>query len=115
MIQWMFFEQYSHEPYVAVLRAWLKFFGVPRGKEGTLDELRAKGYAALDVMEGELSRRRFMSGDRYTLADIALYAYTHVGGEGGFELGRYPAIGAWMDRVRAQPAHVSITEGARHA
>ena len=108
MLQWMFFEQYSHEPYVAVARAWLSFFGIPPGKERELAERQQKGYAALDVMEGELSRRPFFAGERYSLADIALYAYTHVAHEGAFDLSRYPAILAWLERVRSQPGHITI-------
>jgi glutathione S-transferase len=110
MLQWMFFEQYSHEPYVAVVRAWVAFFGVPAGKERELEERTQKGYAALDVMEGELSKRPFFAGDRYSLADIALYAYTHVAHEGRFDLSRYPAINAWLARVQAQPRHLRITD-----
>ncbi len=110
MLQWMFFEQYSHEPYIAVARAWLTFFGVPSGKEKELEERIQKGYAALDVMEGELRKRPFFAGERYSLADIALYAYTHVAEEGRFDLGRHPAIRAWFERVRAQPRHLRITD-----
>ncbi len=109
MLQWMFFEQYSHEPYVAVARAWLAFFGIPPGKERELEERIQKGYAALDVMEGELTKRPFFAGERYSLADITLYAYTHVAEEGRFELARYPAIRAWLERVQAQPRHLRIT------
>jgi glutathione S-transferase len=108
MLQWLFFEQYSHEPYIAVARAWLSFFGIPPGKERELAERQQKGYAALDVMEGELSRRSFFAGERYSLADIALYAYTHVAHEGAFDLSRYSAILAWLDRVRSQPGHIPI-------
>ncbi len=110
MLQWMFFEQYSHEPYIAVARAWISFFGVPAGKERELEERIQKGYAALDVMEGELKQRPFFAGKQYSLADIALYAYTHVAEEGRFELGRYPAIRAWFERVQAQPRHLRITD-----
>jgi glutathione S-transferase len=110
MLQWMFFEQYSHEPYVAVARAWLAFFGIPPGKERELEERIQKGYAALDVMEGELKQRPFFAGERYSLADIALYAYTHVAEEGRFDLGRYPAIRAWFERVQAQPRHLRLTD-----
>jgi glutathione S-transferase len=110
MLQWMFFEQYSHEPYVAVARAWIAFFGIPAGKERELEERIQKGYAALDVMEGELKKRPFFAGDRYSLADIALYAYTHVAEEGRFDLSRYPAIRAWFERVQAQPRHLRITD-----
>jgi glutathione S-transferase len=107
-LQWMFWEQYDHEPYVAVLRGWLKFFGVPAGKEREVEERRARAYGALDVMERHLGEHDFFAGGAYTIADIALYAYTHVGGDGGLELARYPAVGRWMDRVRAQPGHISI-------
>jgi glutathione S-transferase len=110
MLQWMFFEQYSHEPYVAVARAWISFFGIPAGKERELEERIQKGYAALDVMEGELKKRPFFAGGHYSLADIALYAYTHVAEEGRFDLGRYPAIRAWFERVQAQPRHLRITD-----
>ncbi|RKH26637.1 glutathione S-transferase family protein [Corallococcus praedator] len=110
MLQWMFFEQYSHEPYIAVARAWLTFFGVPAGKEKELEERIQKGYAALDVMEGELSKRPFFAGEHYSLADISLYAYTHVAEEGRFDLGRYPAIRSWFERVQAQPRHLRITD-----
>jgi glutathione S-transferase len=110
MLQWMFFEQYSHEPYIAVARAWLTFFGIPPGKERELEERIQKGYAALDVMEGELKQRPFFAGNQYSLADIALYAYTHVAEEGRFDLSRYPAIRAWFERVQAQPRHLRITD-----
>jgi glutathione S-transferase len=110
MLQWMCFEQYSHEPYVAVARAWISFFGIPPGKERELEERIQKGYAALDVMEGELKRRPFFVGDRYSLADISLYAYTHVAEEGRFDLNRYPAIRAWFERVQSQPRHLRITD-----
>ena len=111
MLQWLFFEQYSHEPYVAVARAWLAYFGIPPGKEHELAERQQKGYAALDVMEGELSRRPFFAGGDYSLADIALYAYTHVAHEGAFDLSRYPAILAWLEHVRSQPRHIAIDAG----
>ncbi|MGZ3457965.1 MAG: glutathione S-transferase family protein [Archangium sp.] len=110
MLQWMFFEQYSHEPYIAVVRAWIAYFGIPPGKERELEERIQKGYAALDVMEGELKKRPFFAGERYSLADIALYAYTHVAHQGRFELERYPAIRSWFERVQAQPRHLRITD-----
>ena len=106
-LQWMFFEQYDHEPYIAVIRH--------RTLHGHLDDYpdtvqrRERGYAALDAMEKHLGGRAFLVGDAYTVADIALYAYTHVAGEGGFELSRYPAIEAWLGRVAVQPGHVPIT------
>jgi glutathione S-transferase len=108
-LQWMFWEQYDHEPYVAVVRAWLRYFGIPDGREGELEMRRKRGWAALDVMERHLSGNDFFVG-RYGVADIALYAYTHVAEEGEFSLERYPAIRAWMDRVRSQDRHVTITD-----
>ena len=107
VLQWQFFEQYDHEPHVAVARFWLHF----RGGEvdpAALAERHKAGYRALDAMEKHLKGREFLVGERYSLADISLYAYTHVAEEGGFELGRYPAIRSWLDRVTSQPGHVTI-------
>lgn len=109
VLQWMFFEQYSHEPYVAVLRFWHHFLEMTPQLKAQIPDKEARGYAALDVMERHLSDREWFVGDRCTIADIALYAYTHVADEGGFDLGRYPAIGRWMARLAAQPGHVPIT------
>jgi glutathione S-transferase len=109
VLQWQFFEQYSHEPYIAVARFWLAYSERPR--EEFADRLPGwlkGGYAALDAMEAHLGDRAFLVGDRYSLADISLYAYTHVAEEGEYELERYPAIRAWLDRVAAQPGHVPI-------
>jgi glutathione S-transferase len=106
MLQWMFFEQYSHEPNIAVARFWGH-----AGIEPPADQLKAKragGDAALAAMERHLAGRVFFVGDGLTLADIALYAYTHVAPEGGFSLQPYPAIRAWLDRVAAQPGHITI-------
>jgi glutathione S-transferase len=77
----------------------------------SLENKRKLGYAALGVMERHLASRDFFVADRYSIADIALYAYTHVAGEGGFELDRFPAVRTWLERVQAQPGHVSITRG----
>lgn len=108
-LQWMFFEQYSHEPYIAVVRFWRHFLDkLSPLQELDLPERLKKGYAALDVMEQHLAHRPFFVGDRYGLADIALYAYTHVAHEGDFDLGDYPHIRAWLARVASQPGHVSI-------
>ena len=108
-LQWMFFEQYSHEPYIAVARFWKHFFDkLTPQQETNLPDIMKKGYAALDVMEKHLATRQFFVGERYGLADIALYAYTHVAHEGEFDLSKYPGINAWMKRVAAQPKHVSI-------
>jgi glutathione S-transferase len=107
VLQWLFFEQYSHEPNIAVARFWQLFdVDVP---EADRDAKRRGGVAALTAMDAHLTDRPFLVGDRYTIADIALYAYTHVAPEGGFELEPYPAIGAWLRRVATQPGHVPIT------
>jgi glutathione S-transferase len=108
MLQWMFFEQYDLEPNIAVARFWLSVSGAP---ERWADQLPAKqeaGYRTLDAMERHLTNRPFLVGDGYTLADIALYGYTHVAEEGGFDMARYPAIAAWLERVRSQPGHVTL-------
>jgi glutathione S-transferase len=107
-LQRMFFEQYSHEPYIAVVRFWLAYSGTPKKFADRVPERMQGGYAALDAMERHLAERAFLVGERYTIADISLYAYTHVAHEGDFHLGRYPAIRAWLDRVRSRPGHVSI-------
>ena len=107
LLQWQFFEQYDHEPHVAVARFWVHYRG-GSVDPAALAERRAGGYRALDAMEKHLAGRQFLVGERYSLADISLYAYTHVAGEGGFELQRYPAIRAWLDRVASQPGHVPI-------
>jgi glutathione S-transferase len=108
MLQWMFFEQYDHEPALAVVRFWVAYSGRPEAFADRLEERMAAGYRALDAMERHLDGRQFFVGVRLSLADLALYAYTHVAPEGGFELDSYPAIGAWLDRVAAEPGHVPI-------
>jgi glutathione S-transferase len=108
-LQWMFFEQYSHEPYIAVARFWLAYSGKPEEFAGNRRDRALKGgYAALDAMESHLSKRSFLVGERYSIADISLYAYTHVAHEGEFDLTAYPAIRSWLERVQAQPGHVPI-------
>ena len=108
VLQWMFFEQYDLEPAVAVVRFWLAYSGRPETFAGRLEERTAAGYRALDALEAHLAARDWTVGSTMTLADLALYGYTHVADEGGFELERYPAIGRWLERVAAQPAHVTI-------
>jgi len=110
VLQWMFFEQYSHEPYVAVARFWVHSLGKGEEWAEQLREKRERGYQALAVMEAHLAPRPFFVADRYTIADIALYAYTHVAHEGGFDLTPYPRVRAWLVRVAGQPGHVPITQ-----
>lgn len=112
MLRWMFFEQYNHEPNIATLRFWLAFVGAARLSEiqrALLPGKREAGEAALGLMDEHLAERRFFVGDRLSLADIALYAYTHVADEGGFDLSRYPAIGRWLERVAAEPGYLPLT------
>ena len=109
-LQWMFFEQYSHEPYIATLRNWISYAGKGDEFADKIVEFRPKGYAALGVMEQHLADRDYFAGNACSIADIALYAYTHVAEEGEFELDRYPAIRDWLARVAGAPGHVPITE-----
>lgn len=107
--QWLFFEQYSHEPYIAVRKALITF--PERARDATPERLALtleRGNRALGVMERHLAQNSFFAGDAMSVADIALYAYTHEADKGGFDLAAYPAIGAWLDRVRADPGHVPI-------
>ena len=110
IMQWLFFEQYSHEPYIATSRFWITCLGQPDEYREQLSQKREPGYAALKVMENHLSNRDFLVGERYTIADIGLFAYTHVAHEGGFDITGLPALQAWIDRVQAQPEHISITQ-----
>ena len=109
ILQWLFFEQYSHEPYIATSRFWITTGKAEEYREA-LNQKRAGGEAALKVMERHLTEHQFFVGERYTIADIALFAYTHVADEGGFDLAEFPAIQAWIKRVQAQPKHISITQ-----
>jgi glutathione S-transferase len=109
-LQWMFFEQYSHEPYIATRRYWLAF--APKEKLKEKEHMLAPwlegGYAALGVMERHLQRGDWFAAGRFTIADIALYAYTHCADEGGFDISPYPAVCRWLDRVADQPGHIAI-------
>ncbi len=113
VLRWMFFEQYSHEPNIAVARAWIHVFGLEMTEERrlALEAKRKLGYDALGVMEGHLCQNDYFVGGRYSVADIALYAYTHVAHEGGFDLTGCPAVRAWIGRVAAQPGYIPITRG----
>jgi glutathione S-transferase len=108
--QWLFFEQYEHEPTIAVARSWLSVYPDRIGK-ATPDQIadwHRRGNRALSVMEKRLSGSDWLAGSAYSVADIALYAYTHVADEGGFDLAPYPGIGAWLKRVEAQPDYVPL-------
>jgi len=108
VLQWMFFEQYDHEPAIAVARFWLAYSGRPEAFADRLPERLQAGNRVLAAMERHLAGRQFFVGSELSLADIALYAYTHVAHEGGFDLGPYPAVRAWLDRVASEPGHVPI-------
>jgi glutathione S-transferase len=109
-LQWMFFEQYEHEPSIAVARFLIGYSQLPRDQyEKRLPRLWADGVRALETMERQLADRAWLVGDSMTIADIALYAYTHAAEEGEFELGGYPAINRWLERVAAEPGHVPMS------
>lgn len=110
VLQWLFFEQYSHEPYIAVARFWKHYLPkLSPLQEMDLPNKMKGGYAALDVMEKHLATRRFFVDETFGLADVALYAYTHVAHEGEFDLSKYANVNAWMARVAALPGHVTIS------
>jgi glutathione S-transferase len=109
VLQWLFFEQYSHEPYIATSRFWVSILGKAEEYREALEQKREPGYAALKVMENHLRHRSFFVDERYTIADIALFAYTHVADEGGFDLSHFPAIQAWIERVKSQSGYITIT------
>jgi glutathione S-transferase len=109
VLQWMFFEQYSHEPYVATPRYIVKHLPKDHPRRAELPDRLARGRAALAVMETHLATRQFFVANRYSIADIALYAYTHAADEGGHDLAPYPSVNAWLARVAAQPRHVKLT------
>jgi glutathione S-transferase len=108
VLQWLFFEQYSHEPYIATSRYWIALLNKEREYREELAKKREPGYAALKVMNRHLAKHDFFVGGRYTIADIGLYAYTHVAHEGGFDLSSFTHLLAWLQRVEAQPRHIDI-------
>ncbi len=108
VLQWMFFEQYELEVTVAVVRFWLRYSGTPEAFADQIPAKREHGYRTLDAMERYLPGRDFFVGKTPTLADIALYGYTHVAHEGDFDMSRYRLIGKWLERVAAMPGHVPI-------
>jgi glutathione S-transferase len=108
MLQWMFFEQYQLEPTIAVVRFWVAYSGRPEEFEPQREATMKRGKRALERLEQGLEGRNYLVGDSLTLADIALYGYTHCAEEGGFSLEPYPAVRAWLDRVAAEPGHIPI-------
>ncbi|MGB8339668.1 MAG: glutathione S-transferase family protein [Burkholderiales bacterium] len=109
VLQWLFFEQYSHEPHIATARFIKVYLGNPPERQADLLQKAKRGYEALDVMEKHLASNKFFVGGRYSIADIGLYAYTHVAHEGGFDLAPYPYINAWLARVKAQQNYLEMT------
>lgn len=108
VLQWQFFEQYSHEPYVAVARFIQFYLGLPQERLEEYRKLQKRGYKALDVMEQQLARTPYLVGEDYSIADVTLYVYTHVAHQGGFDLAGYPSIQAWLQRVASHPRHVTM-------
>ncbi|NNC78235.1 MAG: glutathione S-transferase family protein [Woeseiaceae bacterium] len=109
VLAWMCFEQYSHEPFIATARFIVKYLGNPPDKQQSLESKKPGGYRALDVMEQHLAEHAFFANDAYSIADIALFAYTHVAHEGGFDLSTYRSINAWIDRVRETGDFVAMS------
>jgi len=110
VLQWMGFEQYSHEPKIAVARFIMLHTPPGHARRKEIPDCHEGGYRALDVMQSHLAGNRFFVGDTYSIADISLYAYTHVCDAGGFDLTEYPAVRRWLDDVAAQPKHITITD-----
>ncbi|MDJ0555223.1 MAG: glutathione S-transferase family protein [Microcoleaceae cyanobacterium MO_207.B10] len=108
VMQWLFFEQYSHEPYIATSRYWISILGKVEEYQAEIQQKQPGGYAALAVMEKHLENHQFFVGDRYSIADICLFAYTHVADEGGFNLQLFPAIQNWLERIKNQPLYTSM-------
>ncbi|CRM60317.1 glutathione S-transferase family protein [Pseudomonas marginalis] len=110
VLQWQFFEQYSHEPYIAVARFIQFYLNMPEDRLEEYKTTHKRGYKALKVMERQLQTTPYLVGEQYSIADIALYAYTHVAHEGGFDLTPYPAVQAWLKRVASHPRHVGMLD-----
>lgn len=106
--QWQFFEQYSHEPYIAVARFIAKYLGLPDDRRADYESKQQGGHKALAVMEAQLQETPYLTGEQLTTADVALYGYTHVADEGGFDLNHYPAIQSWLNRIAAHPKYMAM-------
>ena len=109
VLQWQFFEQYSHEPYIAVARYINKYLGLPSERLAEYNSKQEGGYKALSVMERQLSITPFLVGQNPTIADLSLYAYTHVANEGGFDLNKYQGIKKWMAKIESMPNYVAMS------
>ncbi|MEZ5572219.1 MAG: glutathione S-transferase family protein [Halioglobus sp.] len=110
VLQWQFFEQYSHEPYIAVARFIAKYLGLPQERRAEYEAKQAGGHTALAVMETRLAAAPYLVGSTMSVADISLYAYTHVADEGGFDLSGYPGINAWLARIQAMPLYIGMED-----
>lgn len=110
VLQWQFFEQYSHEPFIATARYINKYLGLPKEREAEYHAKQEGGHKALGIMEQRLTDNDWLVGNSMSIADITLYAYTHVADEGGFELSGYPAINAWFSRIESQPGYVTMAD-----
>lgn len=110
VLQWQFFEQYSHEPYIAVARFIPFYLGLPEERLEEYRKLQKRGYRALEVMEQQLQRTPYLVGEHFSIADVTLYAYTHVAHQGGFDLSKFPGIQAWIQRVASQPRYVGMLD-----
>ena len=110
VLQWQFFEQYSHEPYIAVARFIEKFLGMQAERAQEYHDKQKGGHKALQIVEQQLEKSRYLVEDHYTIADISLYAYTHCADEGGFDVSQYAAISAWLERIAANPKHVTMAQ-----
>ncbi len=108
--EWQFYEQYNHEPTIAVRRYIKKFLGLPAERQAEFDSKEEGGYKALSVMESRLAKHQYLVGQSYSVADISLYAYTHVAQEGDFELSRFPGIVDWLQLIKQQPGHISMSD-----
>ncbi|MET1255206.1 glutathione S-transferase family protein [Aliikangiella maris] len=114
ILEWQFFEQYSHEPYIAVARFINQYLGLPKDREAEYASKQAGGNKALTIMEAHLSKQDYFVNQQYTIADISLFAYTHVAHEGGFNLSQYPAVGAWINRIQSHPFHQPMALKTTH-
>ena len=108
--EWQFYEQYNHEPTIAVRRYIKMFLGLPAERQAEFDCKEEGGYKALSVMESRLAKHQYLVGQSYSVADISLYAYTHVAQEGDFELSRFPGIVDWLQLIKQQPGHISMSD-----